>query len=227
MIRCGDSMQIAFANAERQIARLQLPSRMIVRQAGRILAPARLDRRCGRQSFQAIAMIRAVTGKRVALEIVRHSHVAQLRMRAAVQQAAVGHRSAADSAANCEVQERIQPLRRAPAAFGERRGIDVGVECHRDVQGSSDGSREIEISPGQLGRPGDEAKCRRQGIEVNWAERGDPDRAHRSPGFEKLQHSANGVLRRRGGDLRQLQLVRRVAHRANKLRTARFDSAQG
>ena len=66
--------------------------------------------------------------------------MAHLGMQPAVQQAAVDERASAQACTNGDIQEAVQTARGAPAGFGQRRGVHVGVEGNRRAQSPVNGA---------------------------------------------------------------------------------------
>ena len=66
-------------------------------------APSRLHRRTGCEAFQAISVVRAATGIRVLLQIVRNSNVPHFRMHQPVKYATVNNCTAADARSHREI----------------------------------------------------------------------------------------------------------------------------
>ena len=92
-------------------------------------------------------MERARPGERVGRAVVRDAHVPHLRMDQAVHHPSVHEPTAADPGAHGEIDEVVEPLRRAPSALAQGGGVDVGVEAHRDAEGLTDGPDDVGAAP--------------------------------------------------------------------------------
>ena len=156
-MRSGETRADEVDEREREIAGLELPSRMVGRQLLGRLQPPRLHRRTAGQPFEAVAVERARARERIRLEIVRDAHVPHLRVDEPVHQPAVHHAATADPRADGQVNERVESLRRAPAPLTERRGVDVGVDADFDAERVSDGAGDIHVRPPRLRCGGDES----------------------------------------------------------------------
>ena len=97
---------------------------------------------------------------------MRQGNVAHFGVDEAVQEMAVHHRPAADACANCQVNKRIQPLRRAPLPFAQRRPVYICVKTNWHAQRRFHRSGKIGVGPTRLGRGGDVAKRRRLWIGI-------------------------------------------------------------
>src|SRR5580692_1704320 len=89
------------------------------------LAPACLDGRTGRETFETIAVIRTDAGERIPRKIVRDADMSHFRVRGSVDHAVSGDGSAANACADREINEIRNALRRAPASFTQRGRVDV------------------------------------------------------------------------------------------------------
>jgi len=56
-------------------------------------------------------------------------------------------RTTSDASTNREIDEIQNVSGRAPTRFGQRRGIDISIEAHRQVEGSRNRAGEIEVLP--------------------------------------------------------------------------------
>ena len=71
----------------------------------------------------------------------------------------------------------VEALRRAPAPFGERRAVHVGVESHGHAEAAAESLRDVGVAPAGLGRRGDESVGGRARAQIDRTERGDAERA--------------------------------------------------
>ncbi len=91
------------------------------------------DRRTGGEAFQAIAVDRADAGKIVAGDPPHHD-MAHLGMEQAMDRPAVGDQAAADPGPDRQIGNDVEAGAAAPAPFGQRGGVDVGVDRDPAVQ---------------------------------------------------------------------------------------------
>ncbi len=201
----------------------QLPGRMVSRQLIGRLPPAFADGRAGGHALQAVAVERAAPFVRVGVPIVGQGNVAKLRMHQAVRQPAIDQPTATDARADGQVDEGVQPLRRAPAPLPQPGNVDVGVEADGRTQPATNGPGQIGAGPAGLGRAGDVAEGRRVRVGVQRAKGGNAHRGHGAVvGLllaEEGQGAADGFVgcRRREARL-GAHVVRPRAHGANELR---------
>ncbi len=208
----------------------QLPRRMVGRQLIRRPPPALADGRAGSHALQAVAVERAAPLVGVGRPVVRQGDVAELRVHQAVQQLAVDQPAAADARADGQVDEGIQPLRRAPAPLAQAGDVDVGVEADGRAQPPADGPGHVSAGPTGLGRAGNATEGRRRRVGVQRAEGGDADGGHRAIAplllAEEGQGTADGFV---GRGCREAcfgpHVVRPRAHGADELRPPRFNPA--
>ena len=161
-----------------EVLRFQYPGRMVRLQFRAGPSPAAFDGRAGREAFQAVAVKGANAGKRVRRQIVRQPDVTHLGMDQPVHQLSADKPAAADAGADRQVQERVQPLRRAPLRFAHRGHVDVRVEADLQAQFSPQHACELRVPPTGFGRGRDVAERRRSWIRVDRSERRDADGRH-------------------------------------------------
>ena len=73
-------------------------------------------------------------GNGSARPVVRHPHVPHLGVHQPAQRPPADQPAAADAGADGDVDDRVEPLRRAPAPFAQRGGVHVGVDRHRHAE---------------------------------------------------------------------------------------------
>ena len=86
---------------------------------------------------------------------MRQSDVTHFRMQQTMQQFPIPTKSPANPRADREIKHRFTPLPRAPAVFGQRRGIDIRIEGHGDIEGLAEMAKHVRILPSRFGRGGD------------------------------------------------------------------------
>jgi hypothetical protein len=202
----------------------KVPGGVIVGERLAGLSPACTDGGRACLAFQTIAVIGATAWEWILIAVVRDADVAHFRMRSPMHQAAIHHPSSADARADREIQKGIQMLRRAPAEFSERCGVDIGVEGNLDPQGITDGAGEIEIPPGQLGRGCYVTEGWRCRIGIDGAKRSDADGADGLVLSKKRDRALNRFFRSSGGDFTNLEIIRLAPDGADKLAAAGFDT---
>ena len=138
-------------------------------------APAREESGPARQSLQAVAVERAGARKGIGGGVAGKAQVTHLGMDEAVHQPAAHESASPDPGADGQVDEGVQPLRRAPAPLAEGGRVHVRVERHRESQRLAKRPCEVDVHPARLGCGGDEAEAARRGSEVDGAERADAD----------------------------------------------------
>ena len=212
-------------DAERKVVGFQIPGFVIVREGLAGLAPAIMDCRCAGESFKTIAVIRARPLVRIFLDVVRDTNVAHFRMGSSMHQAAIDHASSADTGADGEIQKVVQALCGAPAGLAQRSSVDVGIEGDLCSERVPDGAGEVEIPPSQLGRGGDVAEGLGCWIWIDGSKRADSNGAYRLTLFEERNCALDGFIRRCGGNLTNIDIVRRATDGTNKLGASCFDSS--
>ncbi len=105
----------------------------------------------------------------------RAADVAELRVVAAEHGAATHDQSNTNTRADRDVGEVPESAGCAPAAFGERRAIDVGVDFDRYAAVSAQPAADIGAFPTRLDSSGDVAKRPRLRPQIQWPERGEPE----------------------------------------------------
>ena len=97
-------------------------------------------------------MIRATTGERIHIAVVRYANVSHLGMRHSMNYAPIHHGATADAGSCREVKKVPDVCGRTPPRFTECRGIDIGIEAHGNAERLSDRSRQVAIPPRQFRR---------------------------------------------------------------------------
>ena len=160
---------------QRQVARLQLPGRVIERQAFGGNSPARLHGRPTCQPFQAIAVIGADAREGVRRLIARQADMAHFGMQQAVHHSPVDDAASADARSYSQIDEGIEALSRAPAPFAQRGAVDIGIKTNGYIQRATDGANHVSVRPTRLGSCGDRAVVGRASMQRDGAERPDTD----------------------------------------------------
>lgn len=194
-------------------------------------SPPPAHRFSGSQALEAVAVPGTAASEWIGLPVVWHAHVAHFRMEQAMQQAAVHHGAAADSRADGEINKCVEVKGRAPSSLSERRGIDVGIECHpRNAGARPDGSHDVKVLPPLFRRGRNAAESGRVRMKIDGAKGADSDGLQLcvgGAGVEERDGGADGLTGRGGGKLRALPQVRwSGSNRADKLRAAGFESAE-
>ena len=107
---------------------------------------------------------------------------------------------AADTGADRDVAESVEPPCCSPAMLAERGGVDVGVEGDRHREAAADLLADVGVRPAGFRRRSDVAPGRRRRPSVDGAERADPDRGDRPFALEERDDSADRLLGSRRRD---------------------------
>ena len=126
------------------------------------------DRWPGREPFPTVAVERAHPLEFVA-RISGRGHVPCLRVRTPSDGAAVDHHAGPDPRPDRYIHERPHPARCARRALAQRCRVDVGVECDRHTEGTSQPAADVGPLPVRLRRSEDVAPRRRGRVEVDRA----------------------------------------------------------
>src|ERR1700678_2659021 len=103
----------------------------------------------------------------------------ELGMQKPVRQAAVHAQPDADPGTDSDVGEIGETARGPPAALREGSAVHVGVETQRNIE-RTEARSERRLAPAGFRRRRDPAVAGRVPIEIDWAERGDAERADRA-----------------------------------------------
>ncbi len=168
----------------------------------------------------------------VVVRVPLDEDVAHLGVEQAVDGAAVEDRAAADPGADGEVDDRADPLPRAPALLGQRGAVDVGVPAHGQPEPLPEAAHHVGVAPARLGRRRDPAVCRVPLVQAHRPERRDAERGRLLPRVEPpLDPVADGAERlvgARRGDHRALaQVLRSRPDGAHDLGAAHLDPCHG
>ena len=157
---------------------------------------------------------------------MRNPDVSHLRMQPAVNQAPVHNSSRADPGANGNVDEIVDSLRRTPAAFGHRRRIHVRVELHWPSKCSANGTGKVTVTPGRLGRRGNESKGGRPGVRIDRSEGRNPNSIEGRILPKEIDGARDGFSGLRGWEFERFDVLRPSPHGTNKLGTSGFDPSE-
>ena len=121
-------------HAKSKIVSFEGPRGMVSGQRLRRLTPAlRHGVRRG-EALETVAVIRAGSGERIGIAIVRHADVAHLRVHQPVERPTIDECAAADARPHGEVDERVETPRGSPAMLADGRRVHVGVDRHRRAE---------------------------------------------------------------------------------------------
>jgi hypothetical protein len=137
----------------------------------------------------------------------------------------------ADARTDGDVRKVIEALRRAPAALGQRRAVDVGVETERPAEFAAEPLRDVRVPPAGLRGGCDVAEGRRVDAQVDGTERGDAQRTRsamlRAPAIQHGFDLAHGFFTLAGRQsLDRTHVVGTGAENAHALRAAQFDAGE-
>jgi len=178
------------------------------------------------QPLQAIAVVGAIAGERIARAIVRDADVSHLRMETPMNQPAVHHGAPADSGADSDIDKVGESAPRAPAMFCECGRIDVGIKRHWHAQRPADSPGNIKIPPAWFWRGRNVAERGRFPVRIDRPKGRDPDGCNAQANAKKLDHAGDGFSGLGGWEFDRLQVPRPAAHGANKLGSSGFDSSK-
>lgn len=94
-------------------------------------APALRHRVRRGEALEAVAVIRAGSGERIGIAIVRDADVAHLRVYQPVERPTIEQCAAADARPHGQIDERVETPGGSPAMLADGRRVHVGVDRHR------------------------------------------------------------------------------------------------
>ena len=188
-------------------------------------AKARGERGSADQALDAVAVKRAGSGERVARRAAQ-AEVAEFGVERTVDRAAVDDDPATDPGADGQIDQARTALPRTPAVFGERGGVDVGIDGDRTGDGAGQHLAHPRTAPAGLGGGQDAAIVGCGGIEPDRAEAGDAQPgeaiAQRMPGQPVCQR-AQGLFGVGCGDPMPLDYFAVAPDQRDTLGSAQFD----
>jgi hypothetical protein len=160
-----------------QVVRFDAPQRMIVRRLAEFATEAGVERGAAGEAFETVAMKRTDAVETAVVRMPARTQVAGFGMQQPVQRPPAHDQADTDTGAHGDVGQVIESLAGAPAAFGQRRRVDVGVQA--DGHGKPCGQRRHQAcaAPAGLGRSEQPAVVRRARVEFERSETADADRA--------------------------------------------------
>ena len=178
-----------------------LPDGMLRGQLFRGDAAACLDGRSGSQTLHAISVEGAITRPQAACQ-ARDALVTGFRVAPTAKRPPPDHGADADAGSHRHVGEGVQPACGAPAAFGERGGIHVGVEARRHPE-PPQGTKQRHVVPAGLRRTDHSPKAGRIRPKIERPETCQPECGETVPALPARQHLVDlrqRLLRCPGGD---------------------------
>ena len=213
-----------------EAVRDEIPGRMIGRQLRSRHAGARFDGGTRGEPLDAVAVKRADAGKLVA-GLARHADVPELGVIHAEHRASAHDGADADAGSHRDIGEIVEAPGRAPAPFGERGAIHVGVEPHRHADAAAEPLRDVGVAPAGLGGGSDESVGGRTRAQIDGTERRDAERARRAvlrtPAIEHGFDLPQRLFAFAGGQaLDRAHIFGPGAENAHALGAAQFDAGQ-
>ena len=184
----------------------------------------------GSEPFDAVAMKRADAGEFVA-GLAHHANVSELGVVHAEHRPAAHDGAHADAGAHRDIGEVVEAPGGAPAPFGERRAVHVGVETHGPPKRRAEPLRDIGVAPAGLGRRRNETVSGRARAQIDRTERGDAQRARRAvlraPAIEHRFDLAQRFLALAGRQaFDRAHVIGSGAENAHALGAAQFDAGE-